>query len=185
LSPPPNDGHKFLQIYFVGNSAIKLDQRCPIFAATKREMIGQLQNLLHEHNELVRLFKTALDTMHSDDHKIIIRADKRPSGSHSRQFNAPTINEVAVVIVGENVASHDIVLERWDGGQLQRVYETHRSYDALQYPLMSVVEGWLSLKYKDGQSNDRFAYRSSFLFHIITKFEFIFQEKKLIKISAQ
>ncbi|XP_060882031.1 uncharacterized protein LOC132953677 [Metopolophium dirhodum] len=74
--------------------------------------------------------------MHSDDHKIIIRADKRPSGSHERQFNAPTFNEVAVVIVAENVASRDIVLKRRDGGQLQRVYETHRSYDALQYPLM-------------------------------------------------
>jgi len=70
--------------------------------------------------------------MHSDDYKIIIRADKRPSGSHARQFN-----EVAVVIVGENVASRDIVLKRSDGGQLQGgVYETHRSYDALQYPLM-------------------------------------------------
>ncbi|XP_016971963.2 uncharacterized protein LOC108039455 [Drosophila rhopaloa] len=85
---------------------------------------------------MVRLFKTALDTMHSDVHKIIISADKRPTGSHARQFNAPTINEVAVVIVGENVESRDIVLKRRDDGQLQRVYETHRSYDALQYPLM-------------------------------------------------
>jgi hypothetical protein len=41
-----------------------------------------------------------------------------------------------VVIVGENMASRDIVLKRWDGGQLQRIYETHRSYDALQCPLM-------------------------------------------------
>lgn len=136
LLPPPNEDHKFLQIYFVGDSAIELDQRCAIFTATKREIIEQLQNLLHEHNELVRLFKTALETMHSDDHKIIIRADKRPAGGHARQFNAPTINEVAVVIVGENVESRDIVLKRRDGGQLQRVYETHRSYDALQYPLM-------------------------------------------------
>jgi len=39
----------------------------------------------------------------------------------------PTINEVAVVIVGENVSSRDIVLKRRDGGQLQRVYEIHRS----------------------------------------------------------
>lgn len=136
MLPPPNEDHKFLQIYFVGNLAIELDKRCAIFTATKREIIGQLQNLLHEHNELVRLLKTALDTMHSDDNKIIIRADKRPSGSHARQFNAPTINEVAVVIVSENVASRDIVLKRRDSGQLQRVYETHRSYDALQYPLM-------------------------------------------------
>ncbi|XP_067635181.1 uncharacterized protein [Eurosta solidaginis] len=86
--------------------------------------------------EMIRLFKTALDMMPSDDHKINFRADKRPAGGHARQFNAPTINEVAVVIVGENKESRDIVLYRRDGGQLKRVYETNRSYDALQYPLM-------------------------------------------------
>ncbi|CAI6370274.1 unnamed protein product [Macrosiphum euphorbiae] len=89
------------------------------------------------------MFKTALATMHSDDHKIIIRADKRPSGSHERQFNAPIINEVAVVIVGENVASRDIVLKRRDGGQLQRVYETHRSYDALRSDQIILIRSFL------------------------------------------
>lgn len=43
---------------------------------------------------------------------------------------------VAVVIVGENLESRDIVLARRDYCQLQRIYETHRTYDALQYPLM-------------------------------------------------
>lgn len=38
--------------------------------------------------------------------------------------------------VGENVVSRDMVLKRRDGGQLQRVYEIHWSYDALQYPLI-------------------------------------------------
>ena len=69
--------------------------------------------------------------MYTDDHKILIRADKRPAEGHARQFNAPTINEVAVVIVGENVDSRDIILKRRNGRQLQRVSETHRSYDAL------------------------------------------------------
>lgn len=68
---------------------------------------------------MVRLFKATLNTMHSDDHKIIIRAEKRPAGGHARPFSASTINEVAVVIVGNNGESRDI-------GQLQRVNETHR-----------------------------------------------------------
>ncbi|KAE9524438.1 hypothetical protein AGLY_015159 [Aphis glycines] len=84
LLPQPNEDHKFLQIYFVGNSANELEQRCAIFPANKREIIRQLQIHLHEHNQLVRMFKTALDTMHSVDYKIIIIADKRPSGSHER-----------------------------------------------------------------------------------------------------
>ena len=79
LLPPPNEGHKFLQIYFVGDSATELDKCCEIFNATNRVIIAQLQNLLHEHNELVRLFKIALDTMYTDDHKIVTRADRRRS----------------------------------------------------------------------------------------------------------
>ena len=119
-------------MYFVGDSGTELDKHCAIFNATNREIIAQLQNLLHDH-VLVRLFKIALDTMYSDDHKIVIRVDKRPAADHARQFNAPTI---AVVIVGENVDSRDIILKRRNDGQLQRLSETHRSYDTLQYPLM-------------------------------------------------
>lgn len=133
LLPQLNEDHKFLQIYFLGNSNDELNQRCAIFRATKREIIEQL---LHERNALVQVFKTALEAMPSDDYKIIIRPDKRPGGAHARQFNAPTIDEVAVVIVGENVESRDIVIKRRDTGHFQRVLETHRSYDALQYPLM-------------------------------------------------
>ncbi|XP_062541621.1 uncharacterized protein LOC134209646 [Armigeres subalbatus] len=77
----------------------------------------------------------AMDRMPSDDHKIVIKADKTPTGQHARRFNAPTIDEVAIVVVGENLASRDIVLHRRND-QLLRVHETHRSYDALQYPLI-------------------------------------------------
>lgn len=73
--------------------------------------------------------------MPSDNHKIVIRADKTPAGEHARRFNAPTIDDVAIVIVGEEFQSRDIVLHRRNN-QLQRVSETHRSYDALQYPIL-------------------------------------------------
>ena len=68
---------------------------------------------------------TTLDRMPSNNHKIAIKADKTPAGQHVRRLNAPTI-----VVVGEN---RDIVLHRRNN-QLQRVSETHRSYDALHYP---------------------------------------------------
>ena len=69
--------------------------------------------------------------MPNNDYKVIIRARKRPAGTHERTFNAPTIDEVAILIVGEHVGRRDIVLTRCDTGQLQHTYETHRSYDAL------------------------------------------------------
>ncbi|GFV39380.1 helitron_like_N domain-containing protein [Trichonephila clavipes] len=68
--------------------------------------------------------------MPADDYAVVIRADKRPVGQHERQFNAPTIDEVAIVIVGEEFESHDIILHR-RSGDIQRVSETHRSYDGL------------------------------------------------------
>ena len=73
--------------------------------------------------------------MPTDNHKVVIRAVKKPAGEHARRFNAPTINEVTIVIVGENLENRDIVLHRRND-QLQRVSETHRSYNALQYPIL-------------------------------------------------
>ncbi|UYV68948.1 hypothetical protein LAZ67_6001757 [Cordylochernes scorpioides] len=52
-----------------------------------------------------------------------------------RTFNAPTINEVAIVIVQENCDRRGIVLSKRGSG-VQRINEFHRSYDALQYPLV-------------------------------------------------
>lgn len=124
-----------MKIYFIGNSNDQVNQRCGINKATKREIVESLQNLFHEHNELIKLFKTAIEQMPSDNHKIVIRADKTPVGQHARRFNAPTIDEVAIVIVGEQFESRDIVLHRRND-RLQRVAETHRSYDALQYPIL-------------------------------------------------
>ena len=62
--------------------------------------------------------------MPSDNHKIVIKADKIPAGQHARRFNAPTIDEVAIVVVGENLENQDVVLHRRNN-QLQRVSETH------------------------------------------------------------
>ncbi|GFV42549.1 uncharacterized protein TNCV_3718821 [Trichonephila clavipes] len=105
LLPLPDADHKFLQIYFMANSDEQIEQRCHYNAGTRREIV------------------------------VVIRADKRPVGQHERQFNAPTIDEVAIVIVGEKFESSDIVLHR-RSGDIQRVSETHRSYDGLQYPIL-------------------------------------------------
>lgn len=39
-----------------------------------------------------------------DDHKIIIKVDKRPVGEHERRFNTSMLNEVATVVVNENLS---------------------------------------------------------------------------------
>ncbi|XP_076251544.1 uncharacterized protein LOC143190859 [Rhynchophorus ferrugineus] len=135
LLPVSDSDNKFLQIYFMGNSPQEIDLRYAHNNLVKRSIVEQLQTLFHQHNQLIILFKTALDLMPSDNHKIVIRADKTPACQHTRRFNAPTIDEVAIVVVGENLESRDIVLHRRND-QLQRIKETHRSYDALQYPII-------------------------------------------------
>lgn len=134
--PFADANHRFLQIYFIGNTNEEVNQRCTINSNLKREIVEALQNIFHVHNELVKLFKVALERMPSNNHKIVIRADKTPAGQHARRFNAPTIDEVAIVIVGDEFQPRDIVLHRRND-QLQRVSETHRCYDALQYPILS------------------------------------------------
>lgn len=135
LLPTPNNDYKFLQIYFMGDSASQVNQRCAHNNSVKRSIVEQIQTFFHRHNELVALFTTALDRMPSDNHKIVIKADKTLAGQHARRFNAPTIDEVAIVVVGENLENRDIVLHR-RSNQLQRVSKTHRSYDAIQYPIL-------------------------------------------------
>lgn len=135
LLPYDNAEHQFLQIYFIDNLNDQVDRRCAIGSNTRRPIISQLQAFFHQHNELVALFKTAEERMPSDNHRIIIRADKTPIGEHARRFNAPTIDEVAIVIVGNQLPSRDIILHRRNE-ELKRISELHRSYDALQYPLL-------------------------------------------------
>lgn len=135
LLPVPDAEHKFLQIYFIGDDNLQADQRCHSIPGTKRTVILSLQTFLQENNALVKLFKTAIEQMPSDDHTIAIRADKTPAGEHARRFNSPTMDDVAILIVGERFEARDIIIQRRNDN-IQRVAETHRSYDALQYPLI-------------------------------------------------
>lgn len=48
--------------------------------------------------------------MPNDDHKVVIRVDKQPTGTYEPRFNAPTIDEVATLIVDENVETHGMCL---------------------------------------------------------------------------
>jgi hypothetical protein len=100
LLPLSDADHKFLQIYFMTNSDEQIEQ-FHYNAGTRREIVAALQGLFDQHNELIRLFKNSIQRMPADDYAVVIRADKKHIGQHERQFNAPTIDEVAIMIVGE------------------------------------------------------------------------------------
>ncbi|KAL4091277.1 hypothetical protein QTP88_025990 [Uroleucon formosanum] len=51
----------FLQIYFVGNDEKEVELQSNLFPTVKPRLVGQLQKMLHNHNQYVRDFKTAFD----------------------------------------------------------------------------------------------------------------------------
>ncbi|GBP20843.1 hypothetical protein EVAR_80660_1 [Eumeta japonica] len=65
-----------------------------------------------------------------------IKEDRTPQTAHRGRYNAPTVNELAVLLVDEDNGPRDTVLHGRDG-QLKRVSEPHWCYDPLQYLIMS------------------------------------------------
>ena len=76
-----------------------------------------------------------MDLMLTDTHKIVISADKTPPGQYVCRYNAPAVEEVAIVMVSDQFLPRDIILHK-QNAQLERIAETHQFYDALQYPII-------------------------------------------------
>lgn len=138
LMPMPDTDSKFLQIYFMGDEEQQINARCQcnhIEQMEEREIVGILEPFLQNHNQLVQLFNTVSNSLQNDNYTIVIKADKVPFGQHAGRYNAPTINEVAVVMVGDAFERRDIRIKRRDN-TVHTIEDSHRSYDALQYPLI-------------------------------------------------
>lgn len=139
ILPIPGEDPKFLQIYFIGQADDnnQVQQRQHYNPGTKQQIVADLQIMLHANNQLVRTFKQAKDDsrLSSDDHFIAIHADKTPAGQHQGRYNAPTVADVAILMIGDPVAPRDIIIRRRDE-RATRISETHCSYDALHYPII-------------------------------------------------
>ena len=83
----------------------------------------------------MRLFKTAIDLMPTDTHKVVISTDKTRTAEHVSRYDATTINEVAIIMVSDQFLPRDVILYR-QNNQFTRIAETHRCYDALQYAII-------------------------------------------------
>lgn len=135
IFPPANQQAKFMQIYFMCDENAQAERRCEVIPGVQSSIINDLQRLFQEHNQLVRSFRMAVENMPNESYKIVIHSDRTPCGEHERRYNAPVVNEVAALIVGNHDSPRDIVLHARNG-PLKRVSDTHRFYDALQYPVI-------------------------------------------------
>lgn len=136
LLPQPGIRPKFLQMYFVGDDDKEANIRCDTAPTLKRNLIAQLQDMLHTTNLYVNFLKAAIGSIQDErDFHIVINSENKPSTGHKGRYNAPAVNEMAAIVVGDIQEERDIVLKRCDG-KLQRISILHRAYDTLQYPLM-------------------------------------------------
>ncbi|XP_044313734.1 uncharacterized protein LOC123037405 [Drosophila rhopaloa] len=135
--PASKEEAQFLQIYFIGEDNVEADFRCKNSPGVKNALVKSLQLMLHESNPYVKDFKTALKRVSKNcsQFKMVIHANKKPVRAHRGRYNAPQANEVALVLVDQQFEKRDIIIEGYNN-QLKRISELHRSYDALQYPLM-------------------------------------------------
>ncbi|XP_060858512.1 uncharacterized protein LOC132935889 [Metopolophium dirhodum] len=137
LIPNTQENPQFLQIYFVGEDEKEVQLRCSLYPEVKQALVKQLQNMLHTENKYIRELKTTIDnaSQNNTNFQVVIHADRKSANGHKGCYNAATCNEVALVIVGQQFEKRDIIIQSHDN-RLQRISELHRSYDALQYPLM-------------------------------------------------
>jgi hypothetical protein len=137
---PNSKGNRadFLQVYFLTDKEAALTRQREGGNRVQEETLLQLQQMLHACNRYVRELKTMVERNAAlPDYQIVIRADRTPAGQHPGTFNAPTASgDVAILIVGEQTQSRDIVISYRNTQQMTHIAESHRAYDALQYPLI-------------------------------------------------
>jgi hypothetical protein len=112
MLPSEGETPKFLQIYFVGHSEDEVAVRAK-WNHLDPELIQLVQEVLHEHNEYVKEFKMTFEKVQntSENVKILIKDVELPN-IHKRRTNVPSVNEIAVVISGnEGIHPRDIVIE--------------------------------------------------------------------------
>jgi len=71
--------------------------------------------MLQENNyNLIRMLfkKNAINVMLSYSYRIVIRVLLTPASDHIRQYNAPTVDEVSIVMIEEEFHSHNIASQR-------------------------------------------------------------------------
>ena len=172
IAPATGESPKFCQIYFIDNRESEVATRCAIVDGLRPDIVSGINQLLVDDNHYVEVFKLAKEVFEQQDSpsniKIVINENKRPSGEHSRRYNSPVSDEIAVLMPNDNVNNRDVVLHYRDGGLL-RISELHRSYDPLQYPSIFPhgTDGWhVNLRLQNGKKLTALVY---YRYHIMVR----------------
>jgi hypothetical protein len=105
-----------------------------------------IQAMLYQSNPYIKIFLTARERLNQNANiSLHLKLVDLPHYD-SRQYNRPMANEIAAIMVGsgeEPTVGRDIVVQP-RSNHLQRIKETHSSYNPLRYPLLfpNGEQGW-------------------------------------------
>jgi hypothetical protein len=146
LLPDENQPPVFAQLY-IYDTDHENSNRLHIMQDLDANILQSLQNMLDTYNPYIQNFRQVrnmLLTNNIPDISMRIYCD-RTCDPH--RYNHPTASDVAGIMIGDgfdvNPSNRDIILKLHDGN-LQRIAETHPSYDPLQYILLFPKgdDGW-------------------------------------------
>ncbi|XP_028775968.1 uncharacterized protein LOC114732794 [Neltuma alba] len=143
----PTDGAtpKFAQLYIydtsneVANRISATSGDSSTSSLVDISLVQMLQDMLDEHNKLVKVFRRARDYIHAHEGQTIKIRLMHRRGRNVRQYDMPTSeNEIAALIVGDIGSTEygrDIIVQ-YKTGLLHRIHENHPDFLPLQYPLL-------------------------------------------------
>ncbi|GFS27433.1 hypothetical protein ElyMa_005268800 [Elysia marginata] len=91
--------HSFMQVYFM-DSGEAVQQRKSLFQGLEFSSLANVQDLLHQHNRCISELRYAYEFArnHYGSYVIVISENARHFGEHERRYNAPTSNDIAILM---------------------------------------------------------------------------------------
>ena len=74
-----------------------------------KNILSDIQNILHQHNRYVTAFKTAVEILtenNASEMQLVLSASKRPHGTHELRFNLPFDSELGVLMPNDLMPNH-------------------------------------------------------------------------------
>ncbi|KAJ6456618.1 hypothetical protein C8R47DRAFT_1029309, partial [Mycena vitilis] len=151
LLPQPGATPAYAQLYFystdeANRARLRRNQGNNNTSGLNNAVMGILDHVLRENNAYVQVFKTAHERMraqealHPNVPSEIYAVIRCEAGTDPRRYNAPTVDEVAVILPGDGsreTVHRDLIVHYRNGAYpLKRIYETSASYQPMVYVLL-------------------------------------------------
>ena len=129
IAPIAGESPKFCEVYFIDNRESEVATRCAVVDGLKPDIVSGINQLLVDDNHYVEVFKLAKEVFEEQDSPSNIKIEnKRPTGEHSRRYNSPVSDEIAVLMPNDNVNNRNIVFNTRMASYISSLYSPVPSF---------------------------------------------------------